>query len=143
MKRVDVVYCLITDPTQSKVLMVRNKDNGRWSLPGGAVEENETLQTAAIREAKEETGLDVEVFGIVAVNEGVLEKRNEHNLFFTFQAKIVGGQEEIVRPDEITEITWVDIEQSEILMPMPSYKEGLSTIVRENIEVTYFDEGRM
>jgi len=30
------------------------------------------------------------------------------------------------RPDEITEMTWLDIEQSEILMPMPFYKEGLS-----------------
>ncbi|OAB36677.1 phosphohydrolase [Paenibacillus macquariensis subsp. defensor] len=141
MKRVDVVYCLITDPAQSKILMVRNKDNGRWSLPGGAVEENETLQTAAIREAKEETGLDVEVFGIVAVNEGVLKKRNEHNLFFTFRAKVIGGREEIVRPDEITDMVWVDIEQAEILMPMPFYKEGLSIIVRENMEVSYFNDG--
>jgi 8-oxo-dGTP diphosphatase len=56
MKRTDVVYSLITDLTRSKILMVLNIDNGRWTLPGGAVEESETLEAAAIREVKEERG---------------------------------------------------------------------------------------
>jgi 8-oxo-dGTP diphosphatase len=44
MIRVDVAYSLITDQSKSKVLMVKNIDNSswRWSLPGGAVERDES-----------------------------------------------------------------------------------------------------
>jgi len=56
MNRVDVTYSLITDNSKTKVLLVKNVGNGSWSLPGGAVEKDETLEQAAIREVKEETG---------------------------------------------------------------------------------------
>ncbi|MFD0618942.1 NUDIX hydrolase [Paenibacillus sp. GCM10027629] len=141
MRRINVVYSLITDPSKSKILMVKNGDNGSWTLPGGLVEEEEYLEAAAIREAKEETGLDIKVFGIVAVNEAILEKQGEHAVFITFRAKIIGGEQEIVRPDEINDIQWIAVEQADQLMPY--YLEGLCEIVRKDVEVTYFNEGRV
>ncbi|NBD28193.1 NUDIX hydrolase [Paenibacillus glycinis] len=39
MQRVDVTYCLITDSSKTKVLMVKNVDHDSGSLPGGAVEQ--------------------------------------------------------------------------------------------------------
>ena len=49
MIRVDVVYAFIYKEDEKKILMVNNKGGG-WSLPGGAVEQGETLEQAVIRE---------------------------------------------------------------------------------------------
>ena len=53
-----------------RVLLVKRANQplkGEWSLPGGAVEIGETLEGALIREAREETGLDVEIGPVVEV----------------------------------------------------------------------------
>lgn len=138
MQRVDVTYSLITDNSKSKVLVVKNVGNSSWSLPGGAVEKDETLEQAAIREVKEETGLDVKVFGIVAINECIFKKSGNHVIFFVFRAEIVGGNEFISRPDEISELVWIDIDKVDELMPF--YNNRLQKLV-DGIEITYTDEG--
>lgn len=140
-KRINAVYALITDEAHTKVLMVRNVDNGLWSLPGGQVEEDEFLELAAIREAKEDTGYDIEVNGIVAVNEAVLVKFNEHACFFTFRAEIIGGHCQIARPEEIDEIKWMDIGEADRLLPY--YQNRLQDIVKSGVKVMYVNQGRV
>lgn len=50
-----------------QILLVKRADNGRWGLPAGVVEPNESAEAAAIRETREETGLNVEVHDLVGV----------------------------------------------------------------------------
>jgi 8-oxo-dGTP diphosphatase len=138
MQRVDVTYSLITDNSKTKVLMVKNVGNSSWSLPGGAVEIDETLEQAAVREVKEETGLDVKVFGIIAINECKFKKSQNHAIFFIFRAEVIGGEETIQRPDEISEIAWIDIDKVDELMPF--YNNGFRRIIAGN-EITYINEG--
>ncbi|MBQ8782145.1 MAG: NUDIX domain-containing protein [Clostridia bacterium] len=52
---------------QGEVLLQRRGDCNMWGFPGGALELGETPQMAAIREVKEETGLDVEIGKLIGV----------------------------------------------------------------------------
>jgi len=54
----------------SQVLLVRRRDppsQGRWSIPGGAVEVGETVEQAVVRETREETAVEVRPREVVAV----------------------------------------------------------------------------
>ncbi len=57
-----------------KILLVR-ENNGRWSLPGGWVDVNLSIKENAIKEVKEEAGLDVTADKIIAIQD-----RAKHNL---------------------------------------------------------------
>ncbi len=112
MKKVNVVYALIFNEKNGQVLMVFNRDHNSWSMPGGAVEENETLEQATIREFQQETGLLAKMHDIVAINERFFQENNEHAIFITFRTEIIGAKIFIENPDEISEIKWVDIPTS-------------------------------
>jgi len=56
---VDIVIELIDRPGRPVVLIERKYPPPGWALPGGFVDVGETLEAAAVREAKEETSLDV------------------------------------------------------------------------------------
>jgi 8-oxo-dGTP pyrophosphatase MutT (NUDIX family) len=52
---------------EGKILVLRRTDNARWALPGGAMDIGESIAQTAIREVREETGLEVEPLYIVGV----------------------------------------------------------------------------
>jgi len=52
---------------QNRVLLVRNEVDGPWGLLGGAIEPDESPQEAAVREALEEVGVQVELTNLRAV----------------------------------------------------------------------------
>nr|WP_204953492.1 NUDIX hydrolase [Metabacillus crassostreae] len=125
MKRVDVAYTLLFDEKTNKILMVLNRNN-TWSLPGGAVEVKETLKEAAIREVKEETGYDVTVNDIIAVNEAFIN--DNHVYFITFQGQVLKSPEEIPAENNILKVEWVDLDEAERLMPY--HPEGISKLIK-------------
>ncbi|MGA5691755.1 NUDIX hydrolase [Cytobacillus pseudoceanisediminis] len=125
MVRVDVVYALIYNKDSEQILMVNNKGQG-WSLPGGAVEKNESLEQAVVREVEEETGLTIKAGNVLAVNEAFFQEKGHHALFITFEANILERECEIRYEEEITEIKWVDLQRANKLMPhFPNGVEGL------------------
>ena len=77
------------------VLLQRRGDSKKWGFPGGAVEIGETPEMAAIREVKEETGLDVRVSGLIGVyTDCDVEYPNgdqAHSICIVYELETVGG----------------------------------------------------
>ncbi len=57
--------CILNE--KNEVLLQKRGDCNMWGFPGGALELDETPETAAIREVKEETGLDVEIVDLIGI----------------------------------------------------------------------------
>ncbi|MBX6768488.1 MAG: NUDIX domain-containing protein, partial [Actinomadura rubrobrunea] len=57
---------VVTDDA-GRILLQRRSDNGLYALPGGTMDLGESLPETAIREVREETGLDVEITGLVGI----------------------------------------------------------------------------
>ncbi|MFF5719795.1 NUDIX hydrolase [Streptomyces buecherae] len=104
---------VVTDD-EGRVLLQRRRDNGLWALPGGGMDMTDSLPGCAVREVREETGLDVEITGlvgtytdprhIIAYTDG--EVRRQFNVCFT--ARVIGGT--LTISDESTELRFVSPE---------------------------------
>lgn len=73
-----------------KILLTKREDFEIWCLPSGGVEEGESLTEAAIRETKEETGIDVELTRLVGVYSRLGGIPDLHAVLY--EAKPVGGE---------------------------------------------------
>lgn len=63
MKRHFCASVFIINPQDKKILLVMHRKNGKWTQPGGHIEDDETPEECALREAYEETGLRVSLLG--------------------------------------------------------------------------------
>lgn len=109
---------VVTD-ADGRLLLQRRRDNNLWALPGGAMDMGDSLPGTAVREVKEETGLDVEITGLVGtytdprhvIAYGDGEVRRQFNVCFT--ARVVGGA--LAISEESTELRFVALEDLDSL----------------------------
>ena len=96
-EKIIIVYaggCIFNE--NGEVLLQKRADCNKWGFPGGAIELGETPEMAAIREVKEETGLDVEVnklIGIYTDSDVVCVNGDKvHSICIGYEMSIVGGE---------------------------------------------------
>lgn len=90
----------------NKILMVQENKTGKkgkWNMPAGKLEENETLIDAAIRETKEETNLDVQISGLIAIQESITEMGQL--IIFYFKGEYIAGEVSF-NQEEISDVKW-------------------------------------
>lgn len=97
---------------EGRILMIRRTDNDLYAIPGGQLELGETLSQAAVREVREETGIECEVTGVIglysnpnhviAYDDG--EVRQEFSI--CFRATPTGGS--LQTSSESKEVGWVE-----------------------------------
>lgn len=82
---------IINDESIVLIKRLNNPYKNHWAIPGGFVEYGEKVETAAVREAKEETGLDIELTKLVGVYSDPNRDPRGHTVTVAYTAKIMGG----------------------------------------------------
>lgn len=134
---VQVVSGILFDDSHDKILIVNNI-GGTWSFPGRAVEQGEILENAMVREAFEETGLNVKINRLIAISEGFSESRQKKFVFFGFLLSLSDPDQvpSIQIADEISEMKWV--ERAELFQKLPWLQYDPWHVVAGNDPVGFY-----
>ncbi len=108
MKKIVVGVCAKKD---GKILMIQEAREDiykLWNFPMGHLDDGETIFEGAKREAKEETGYDVELTGIISIQ----NFKNKDLIKITFSANVLSGDISYDK-NEILDVKWIPIEELE------------------------------
>lgn len=128
--------CLIDG---QKILLTQQSSqadqSGKWDLPAGHIEGDETPQQGALREAKEEIGVDIVLLGLVQV---VILRRpkKEDALVVIYKGRLKGNRKPKVDGKEISSYAWVakdDIEKNKVEWRHPFFKKFVLKSFEERI----------
>jgi len=120
---------VVVTNARGEVLLIRRSDNDNWALPGGAIDLGESLAQAAVREVREESGIDCEITGLVGIytdpRHVILytsngEARQEFSIVLTATAT----RGEPTPSSESTDVRWTPVAD------LPSYQMDRSMRLR-------------
>lgn len=117
---------------RNEILLIRGPERG-WEMPGGQVEEGESLSQAAIRETKEEAGVDIEIIRFCGIFQNV-----EQSICNTlFLAKYIGG--EPVPTNESLETAFFPVEEALTMVTFMNFRERIEACLKPSEELAYVE----
>ena len=128
--RLIVTALALIERDDGKVLIIWEGDapyHGCWVIPGGYVQLDETVEQAAIREIREELGVEVALQGFVGVYDDFMEDMDNtpiHNVLIAFKAEILGGELNVT--SEATEYAWIS-PKNVLKLSMPQVMKRILT----------------
>ncbi|NMC43060.1 MAG: NUDIX hydrolase [candidate division Zixibacteria bacterium] len=109
-----------------RILLVRRSVPPRqddWCLPAGFIEWNEHPQQTAVRELKEETGLEISIRGIFDIFFGMDDPRT-HAVLILYLADVIGG--EAAPGDDAAEVRWFDFDHLPPNIAFQAHRDALA-----------------
>ena len=128
---------------KDEILMAQESIDGKWTIPGGWADVGNTPTEVAIKEIKEETGLDAEIVRLLAIYD---KQRHQHPpepyyiYKLMFFCRITGGK--LQAGFDMLNANWFPLDNLPPLSEeriLESQLQHLFTLVRDNIEEVYSD----
>lgn len=115
---------------KNELLLIKGPRRG-WEMPGGQVEEGESLTDAVIRETKEESGIDIEVLKFCGIYQNI-----EGSICNTlFLGKPVGG--ELTTSPESLEVGFFKLEEALEMVTWNNFRQRIENCLNENMHPFY------
>lgn len=139
METVLVAKALVLDADNNCLMLRRSSTHPdsalKPDLPGGAIDEGETITQAIAREIQEETGLMVEEHGIHVLYAATDASRGRNVIRFLSVARVEQIKPDITISWEHSESQWVPLAEAYDYMEHPEYKKGIAHILENNLHI--------
>ncbi|KAL4468849.1 hypothetical protein ABPG72_008776 [Tetrahymena utriculariae] len=122
------VSLVIARNNQGKFLAVKENYDQGWWIPGGLVDPPEDFVTAAIRETQEEAGIDIEIKGILRIEQN-FKKNARYKVVFYGEPKDQNQIPKQIPDSESQEARWVSLKELEELGKQPPYLRGKELLI--------------
>lgn len=107
------VGVMVIDDGQRVLLTLRRRapEAGCWSILGGKLDFLEKLSECAVREAREEAGVEVELVGLLCVTDHLLPQEGQHWIAPAYLGRVVSGEAQNREPEKTEEVRWFRMDE--------------------------------
>jgi ADP-ribose pyrophosphatase YjhB (NUDIX family) len=131
----------ITDITQkaiiehnNKILLVHDSEDALWEIPGGRLNEGESLSEGLTREMQEEVGVDVNSLGVFDVFAFTSESGRNH-FAIIYRCELLSAIEDVQPNEEVSQVCWVGAEDISNFPMRPEYRKILNSYFELSITI--------
>lgn len=116
----------------NKILMLQRNDNGKWTLPGGTLDFGESLPSCAIREIREETGMNVSLVDIIGTytDPSILIEYSDGEVRQEFTVVYYGisSDTQVTIDEESRGFSWIDLDRTDNVDMADSQRRRLNDV---------------
>ena len=116
------------------ILLLKRRDNGKWTMPGGTLEFGESLASCAIREVMEESGLKVEITDIIGTytDPNILVAYSDGEVRQEFTVVYAGKftDTNVSLDEESTDYRWVDFDSVNTIELADSQRKRINDVIK-------------